>query len=98
MLGTHLVSADKADSECSQDFNDSRAAIASDWVEGPNLRQAALPEEVLTHQGPKVGHNKCILFSLHTTQTSNEKTWSGFRSSYKLHSSKTDTNAVNVQH
>lgn len=79
VLGTHLVSADKADSKCSQDFNDSGAVVASDWVEGPNLRHAALPEEVLTHQGPKVGHNKCILFSLHATHTHNTQTSTGKR-------------------
>ena len=68
MREAHLVCTDKADSECSQDLDDSRAAVASDRVKGSDLGHAVPPEHVLTHQGPKVGHNKCILFNLQATR------------------------------
>lgn len=62
----YLICTDKTNTKCRQDFNDYRAAVTTDRVEGSNQGHSGLPQNMLSHQGPKVGHNKCILFSLRT--------------------------------
>ena len=46
---SYLVGANKAQAQRGQDLYDSGAAVALDRVVGPQLRYAALPENVLLH-------------------------------------------------
>lgn len=45
----YLICTDKTNAEGRQDFNDYRAAVTADWVEGSNERHSGLPQNMLSH-------------------------------------------------
>lgn len=60
----YLVGANEAQAQGSQHLDDSRAAVALDWVVGLQLWHYALPVCMLSHQDTKIAHHKCTLLHL----------------------------------
>ncbi len=62
----YLVGTNEAQAQGGQHLDDSRAAVALDWVVGLQLWHYALPAHMLPHQGTEVAHHKRTLLHLRT--------------------------------